>query len=278
VAVSSDVGKGTTITLVIPFINKHLPQHEHAFEQELRELRLQSQHFNSINIAVKQCCGEILCSYLSLILPNISLQCSETESNEHIDILFNTVPDIVTLSVSNRGDSNRLNHVDYLTNPIKVHELVSLLLKKFHEVYKNPENPSPSHEAKIDLSKYSAKELLIVDDNVINRRVLERMLRIIGFTKIESACDGSEAVSKFSPGRFDIVLMDLQMPVMGGKAACLQMREIEKSTNKRSNIVALTANVWETKQNLTANSKFDSVLYKPVMLDTLRELIDTFVK
>ena len=75
-------------------------------------------------------------------------------------------------------------------------------------------------------------KLLVAEDNPMNRRVVELLLASSGLS-ITFAENGKEALEKFSAGRYDLVLMDLQMPIMGGLAATRAIREWEKVNNRQ---------------------------------------------
>ncbi|KAG2374006.1 hypothetical protein C9374_011671 [Naegleria lovaniensis] len=120
-----------------------------------------------------------------------------------------------------------------------------------------------------DFSKFS---VLIADDNAVNRKVLVKMLQIIGFRDIDTSIDGKECFEKFQQKVYDLVLLDCIMPVLSGKEACSLIRKCEERTASRIPIVAITANTWEVRETLLTQG-FDDVLYKPLVLETFRQLL-----
>jgi CheY-like chemotaxis protein len=87
--------------------------------------------------------------------------------------------------------------------------------------------------------------ILVVEDNIVNQKVAQRLLEKNGFT-VEVVNDGKEAVKVLKNARYDLVLMDIQMPEMDGLEATVKIRQIEKRKGNHTPVVALTANNSET--------------------------------
>ncbi len=116
-------------------------------------------------------------------------------------------------------------------------------------------------------------QLLVAEDNPMNRRVVELLLAQSGL-KITFAENGREAVEKFSTSRFDLVLMDLQMPIMGGLAATRVIREWEKTNNRpRTPILAVSANATDEHVAEAKEAGADDHVAKPIVRETLFEAI-----
>lgn len=125
------------------------------------------------------------------------------------------------------------------------------------------------HDVLIESIDLSGMKVLLVDDVELNRRVVKGFLRK---TKIEiiEAENGREAVSYFERMPFDIVLMDLQMPVLDGINATIEMRLIEKKLErKRIPIIALTAHALEEERVKSKNAGMDDYLTKPIRKNIL---------
>jgi PAS domain S-box-containing protein len=110
--------------------------------------------------------------------------------------------------------------------------------------------------------------VLVVDDTEVNRRVAAGILQKIGLSVTE-ACDGREALQHWEHTAFDLVLMDIQMPVMDGIEAARTIREIEKETGQRTPIMALTARALREEQEKILSEGFDGYVSKPIMIDVL---------
>jgi CheY-like chemotaxis protein len=117
----------------------------------------------------------------------------------------------------------------------------------------------------------NGRRLLLVEDNLINRRVIMRLLQNLGHT-VHTACDGREACEAIKNQDFDLVFMDIQMPVMDGLEATRFIREhIEE--DRQPWVVALTAVVLPEDKSDCMNAGADDFLSKPVRADDLQEAI-----
>ena len=132
---------------------------------------------------------------------------------------------------------------------------------------KTSEDPLPLSSNSFD---FSGKRCLVVDDIEINREIIIELLSSTNL-HFESAENGQEAVDKFSSspdGYFDIILMDMQMPVMDG---CSATREIRRLENERAvkgiPIVAMTANVMQADIKKTLDAGMNAHLGKPIELE-----------
>ncbi len=115
--------------------------------------------------------------------------------------------------------------------------------------------------------------VLLVDDNALNRQMASRMLAHLG-QEVVVAGDGQEALDITAREKFDLILMDMQMPVMDGIEAT---RKIRAGTNasSRTPIVAMTANASEADQRLCAEAGMSDFRSKPVSIASLRSLLET---
>ena len=95
---------------------------------------------------------------------------------------------------------------------------------------------------------------------------------------LETAGNGQEALDKFTyhaPGYYDIILMDMQMPVMDGCSASIKIRELEKKLGRRSvPIVAMTANVMQEDIKKVLDAGMNAHLSKPIMLEATLKMIE----
>jgi CheY-like chemotaxis protein len=114
--------------------------------------------------------------------------------------------------------------------------------------------------------------VLLVEDNRVNLLVSLGMLERIGCA-VETALTGREALERFAPGRYDLVLMDCQMPDMDGFEATVAIRAREPSGVRRTPIVALTANAIEGDRDRCLAVGMDDYLAKPLRLADLRRVV-----
>jgi CheY-like chemotaxis protein len=113
----------------------------------------------------------------------------------------------------------------------------------------------------------SAKHILLVEDNEINRDLVMESLEGMPF-EVDVAVTGVEGVSKFEDGRYDLVIMDLQLPLMDGLEAAGRIRAIEARTGApRTPIIAATAHAYPRDRKRCIEAGMDDYLSKPFDLE-----------
>lgn len=124
------------------------------------------------------------------------------------------------------------------------------------------------------LNSKICQKILVVEDNLINQKVSKATLQNLGY-EVDLAENGKIAVDKFSKTQYDIVLMDIQMPMMDGIQATREIRKIEKEqkSRKRTHIVALTANSMLDDKKKCEEAGVDSYLSKPFNLEKFPVLL-----
>ena len=119
--------------------------------------------------------------------------------------------------------------------------------------------------------------ILVVDDNAINVRLMTAALIRLGH-QVDSAEDGSVAVAKFKDKHYDVILMDVMMPIMDGITATLEIRKIESDRQTgpgdRVKIIAVTANSFEDDRTKLFEAGMDHYMNKPFDLGELQRLLD----
>jgi CheY-like chemotaxis protein len=120
--------------------------------------------------------------------------------------------------------------------------------------------------------KISLKDanVLLVEDNFINQKIVVLNLEKI-VKNIDIAINGKEALDKFGTSKYDIILMDIQMPVMDGILATKKIREIESSTNSFTPIIAITANAMSGDRETCLAVGMDDYISKPFQVGELVE-------
>lgn len=112
--------------------------------------------------------------------------------------------------------------------------------------------------------------LLLVEDEPLLQFVFKRQMQKLGFS-VHSVGNGAAAVEQVAQGKFDMVFMDVNMPVMDGLHATAQIRKQEKFSGKRIPIIGLTA---YAERQMCISAGMDDYLQKPVMLDELKLTIE----
>ena len=125
----------------------------------------------------------------------------------------------------------------------------------------------------------STIRILLVEDNAINQRVASAMLNKLGFT-IDIAANGIEAIDALRQTAYSLVIMDLQMPLMGGLEATREIRKMESGILISSDIpiIAMTANATQQDKKNCLNAGMNDFISKPVTMPTLKELLNKWVK
>jgi len=114
--------------------------------------------------------------------------------------------------------------------------------------------------------------ILLVEDNPINQKITLLTLKPL-VNNIDTASDGREALEKFGSSSYDLVLMDVQMPVMSGIIAAEKIRALEKSTSKHTPIIAITANAMLGDKERCLAAGMDDYISKPFQPSALIEII-----
>jgi CheY-like chemotaxis protein/HPt (histidine-containing phosphotransfer) domain-containing protein len=119
----------------------------------------------------------------------------------------------------------------------------------------------------------SRVHLLLVEDNPVNLKVAQAMLRQLGYLNVDAAIDGREALERIDRLVYDLILMDCQMPVMDGYEATREIRR----RHMRTPIIALTANAMVGDREKCLDAGMNDYLPKPVSARALGETLDRWL-
>ncbi len=170
-----------------------------------------------------------------------------------------------------RGDGARCRQLGvaaYLLKPIGQSELLNAIL---HAMGSKTERAAP--EALL-VTRHSVREhgrglrILLAEDNLVNRTLAVRLLEKHGHA-VEVATDGREALRKYKAGKFDLILMDVQMPEVDGFEATAAIRELEKTTGAHVPIVAMTAHALTGDRERCLAVGMDGYIAKPFRAEEL---------
>jgi two-component system, sensor histidine kinase and response regulator len=118
--------------------------------------------------------------------------------------------------------------------------------------------------------------VLLAEDNLVNQKLVVRITEKQGHV-VTVASDGKKALALLRDHEFDVVLMDIQMPVMGGFESTSIIREEEKTTGRHVPIIALTAHAMKGDRERCLEAGMDDYLSKPVNAQELLEAIERIV-
>ena len=118
-------------------------------------------------------------------------------------------------------------------------------------------------------------KILLVEDNILNQRVVTLSLKKFNHEVI-IANNGIEAIDHFNESVFDVILMDIMMPVMDGLEATVKIRELEDSNKleKRTPIIALTANTMDNDRDKCLSFGMDEFMAKPFDIEKLYSIFN----
>ncbi len=180
---------------------------------------------------------------------------------------------IVLSSADQQGDIAHCREIGvacYLVKPVHNSELrsaIEIVLQKPTSLaaaglVTRSTMPAPAHSYRI----------LIAEDNAVNQRFLQRLLERMGHVTAV-ASNGVEAVDFFRTGNFDLIFMDVQMPQMDGYAATAAIRDLEKQTEKRIPIIAMTAHALKGDREKCVAAGMDDYLSKPARLTEIEQAL-----
>jgi signal transduction histidine kinase/CheY-like chemotaxis protein len=165
----------------------------------------------------------------------------------------------------------------FVSKPIFLSELRDVLSVPFS---KEIGQTTEKHETeKEPVDNFEGKSILIVEDNQLNQEIATEILTQYGFT-VKTVDDGSKAVDVMqvaSPGQYDLILMDIQMPQMDGYQATKEIRKIQNSDIANIPIIAMTANAFEDDRALAENAGMNAYVTKPIDIGKLIEIIRKFL-
>jgi CheY-like chemotaxis protein len=161
----------------------------------------------------------------------------------------------------------------YLVKPVKRADLLQII----RHFLRQESGEAPVGAARTETPTLSGREpVLVVDDSEDNREIIQAFLRKSRLP-LAFARDGLEAVKKFKEEKFDLILMDMQMPEMDGFTATREIRKLEAESHlPRTPIVALTAYALKQDQENCYQAGCDFHLAKPISKQKLIEVVQRF--
>jgi PAS domain S-box-containing protein len=172
---------------------------------------------------------------------------------------------VIMLTSAGRHDDvercRELNIAAYLNKPISpthLHDVISRLLG--HDISAPAAGKAPAQGA---LAPHKRRKVLLAEDNVVNQRVAVGLLSKRGH-EVTVVSTGKEALDRLDTERFDVILMDVQMPEMGGLEATGIIRQREAGTGRHVWIVAMTAHTMPGDRDECLRAGMDTYIAKPV--------------
>jgi len=303
IEVESELGKGSVFKFVIPLKKAFILDENHrtVYEKKLagKNILLLDDNISNVN-------------YLRKLLDHIGANCSVLsgfdnipeiieENRNGIDLIvlnsqiisydwvelvkrikeLSEIPVVVLTSIGTPGDGEKCRSLGieaYLVKPIKRNELMTILAQVFEQIENNRKELITRHT--IQENNLSAQyesidkmKILMAEDNDINRKVLMQFAAKAGFT-LTCVENGEEAVNYVKKNKFDLILMDIQMPVMNGIEATNVIRS--DPHNKDIPIIALTAHALKGDKERFLGNGMDDYLAKPIDFEKLMMIIQKY--
>jgi signal transduction histidine kinase/CheY-like chemotaxis protein len=173
------------------------------------------------------------------------------------------VPIMMLTSSGDHGDAARSRELGmsaYLSKPIEAEALYAAICKVLNQT---AFAAVPDAAAPATARAERSLQVLLAEDNVVNQRVAVGLLERRGH-RVTVANNGREAIDALAAETFDVVLMDVQMPVLGGFEATAAIRESERGTSARIRIIAMTAHAMTGDRERCLAAGMDGYLSKPI--------------
>ncbi len=161
----------------------------------------------------------------------------------------------------------------FCSKPIFLSELRELLESPFAA-------PGAEEDVQEDTASFTGKRIFLVEDNELNQEIAVEILKEEGFA-VDVADDGSVAVEKLKetkPGQYDVILMDIQMPIMNGFEATRQIRALDIPGISDLPIIAMTANAFDEDRKAALEAGMNGHIAKPIDVPKLLALLKEILK
>jgi two-component system, sensor histidine kinase and response regulator len=186
---------------------------------------------------------------------------------------------IMLTSQGLRGDASKMKGIGYaayLTKPIRRSQLYDCIITIFSKMEQEKHNisaPIITRHTISDMRKNKIR-ILIVEDNIVNQKIASRIVEKFGF-QADLAANGKEAINALERFKYDVVLMDVQMPVMDGLEASRKIRDTTSNViDHNVPIVAMTANAMKGDRERCLDAGMNDYTPKPIQPQELLKAIE----
>ena len=190
---------------------------------------------------------------------------------------------LILLTSSGRRGEGRLfgdlGFAGYLLKPITHRDLTDCLMMVLGvraETWSMRSQPMVTRQALLSHRSPDSHRILVAEDNVVNQKVSCRILERLGY-RVDVAADGEAAFRAWSSGRYDLILMDCQMPIMDGYEATRKIR-LREGADEHIPIIALTAHAMKGADNECLSAGMDDYLTKPIDRERLQQALQRWLE
>lgn len=183
-----------------------------------------------------------------------------------------SLPILLLSSVGDeRTEEYNILFASVLTKPVRQSTLFKHIVGQLSNQRPIAEEVEAKKKLSVDFSKKFPLRILIVEDNPVNQKLAERVLTKLGY-KPSQVINGQEALDEVNLNRYDVILMDVQMPVMDGLEATRKIRLLHE--DRQPKIIAMTANAMQGDREICIEAGMDDYISKPVKLEDLVGLLE----
>lgn len=300
--ISSEEGVGSTFSFTLPFKPLEEQELERAIPSDMHNLQILILDDNTVALNIL----EEICDSLGFVPfkaqtkedaiqlleddkcdPSVVLIDYKMNDKSGIDIarelqkkhLIDDAKILLMISIYDHDsvveEANQIGIYDFLDKPVNPSFFFDTIISIFNKEDAK-QKPKPSGSGKVDLVKPGTK-IILAEDNPINQQIINELLTREGFD-VTIANNGQEVLDllKKSGSSYQLILMDIQMPVMNGREATIAIR---KSRAKWRNIpiVAMTAHALEIERKKSLEAGMNDFLTKPVEIKTLFSVLSKYV-
>ena len=198
------------------------------------------------------------------------------------DPSYKKIKIIMLTSIGIRGDyaeMKRIGFDGYLTKPVRrshLYDCIITVLAGVPSKGKGEKKPLVTRHSILD-EKNKKIKILVAEDNIINQKLVLRLLEKFGF-KADAAANGEEAVKALKMINYDIIFMDIQMPVLDGYEATRVIRDPDSDVlNHNVKIIALTAHAMKGDREKCIEERMDGYLSKPIDPQELYNIMEQYI-
>lgn len=295
--VSSQLGKGSTFSFTIPFAASFTKEVDNIYKIFFKN--------KGILVIVKNI---RLRTILSKICRQVDLDCTIVSSynetldalerkdydamivdlhmndmdglelaNKAVHITQGSLPIILlttpTDMINDKVLMDQLNICNQIIKPVLPSEFISTVHNTMNKVQKHIAQPEP---LPLDYLNFENKTILVAEDGVINKKIIVEMLNKFNINVLITD-NGADAFQLFKTHDVDLIIMDIEMPIMDGFEATKKIKEACISSNKNIPIIAITAYVLENEIQKCFAAGMDDYMSKPISLDVLCKKLEKYL-